>query len=320
MIRKMSLVLIVLSMLFLFAGCVEISIQPDGSVEYKEYIEETFEPSDSFVLDNFAGTVLIEPSIDGKIKIQAVKVLRGFSEERLREIVDEVTVDMDYSASQLVIRTDQLRPRPSGVSSMKVDFRIYLPVETITDIRSSNANIMISGLRGNLKMRTSNGSLVVKDHTGDVIGTSSNGSIQIDGSQGNFDLNTSNAAIELTNIAGSIKADSSNGRIRVDTTDVVLGAYLDTSNSSIEFRGKMVEGNHYEMDTSNGSIQIWIDESLGYDLNAKTSNGRVEFTFPIEIAGSYNSNHLYGQIGGGGTTLTLSTSNGNIKLHKMEDN
>lgn len=317
--NKLLLGVIFLSVMFLVGGCSEVLIQADGSVEYREYFEEVFEPSNSFVLNNFMGTVIVEPSTDGKIKVQYCKSLTGSSEERLQEISEDLTVDVTHSESELRIKTDRPYPRPSGVKSMKIEFHVFLPEAILVNIRTSNSSIKLNDLQQDVKISSSNGLLTIENHQGNISAKTSNGRIHLEACYGYLDLRTSNGDIVCNDVKGALKADTSNGGIIVNTTDILQGVNLGSSNGSIKFKGQMVQGNKYYFHTSNANILVWLDSQLGYDLDARTSNGRVNFDFPFQYAGSYNRNNLQGQIGHGGTQLTMKTSNGNILIHGVED-
>ncbi len=268
------------------------------------------------MLNNNQGRVSIEPALYGKIKVQTAKFLRGDSEEELKELAKEVTIDFEENNSELIIITDCPKPRPSKIKSMWVDFKIFLPREMKVVVKTSNGGIEITGMRKKLTLTTSNGRVNVSDHIGELYVRSSNGSISIEKVEGNLNLRTSNGRIAIEDTKGEIVATTSNASINVDRDSLFNKADLHTSNGGIEYRGKMEQDGHYEMITSNNSIKVWIDQNLGYDLYATTSNGNVKISFPMVFDGSNESKFMKGTLFGGGTDLTLRTSNSNIYLNE----
>lgn len=315
--RKFGVLILFVGILVFSTACVEISVLGDGRIEYQEKSEELFDPVDIFVLDNFNGSVEIQPSEDGKIKVQWVKYIKGDSEERLREVAELIKVEITEKSDLLQIKTEQPRPRPIGVNSMWMGFRIYLPVEIKANIRTANGSITVYGLRNNLSLRTSNGNITINDHIGNIIGDTSNGSIRVNEFLGEIDLDSSNGSVLLYDMEGKIKADTSNGKIIVESDKVVERAELGTSNSSIEFKARMQREGYYRFNTSNGSISLWLDTQMGYYLDAKTSNGKINFSFPTQFHGSYSKKEILGELFGGGTKVLLRTSNGNINLQEL---
>lgn len=320
MYRKVSFLLILLAMVGLFTGCVQIEITNTGALEYKEYDEKVFDKATQFNLNNANGSVVIEPSTDGKIKVQSMKVLTGSSEDRLREIATYVTIGMGKSGSSFNVETHYPMPRPSGIASMRVDYRIYLPTNTKVKVKTTNGSIQVNGIQTTLELQSSNGFIHVTNHRGFLDGRTTNGWIEVTGSEGEANLESSNGRISVRNYMGAIEAQTNNGRIDIDTTKVIHRASLETSNASILFKARLSRNGNYEFISSNGSIEAWIEKNLSYDLYAKTSNGRVQFTFPVQFSGTFEKNFVDGELfNGDNVSLRAKTSNGNITFMAWED-
>lgn len=315
---KFYLGVIFLAVVLFTGGCSDVWVNSDGSTEYREYFEEVYAASDSFVLKNFSGRVIVEPATDDKIKVQYYKRLIGSSEERLKQLAKDLTVEVTQSSDELRIKTSQPLPLVFSVRSM-IEFHIFLPENILTNIRTTNSSIVATALQQDIIVSSSNAGLTIKDHQGNIRAKTSNGSINLNDCHGYLDLNTSNGKIICNDIQGALMAGTSNGGIIVQTTGILKGVDLDTSNASIEFKGQMVQGSKYHFNTSNGNIRVWLDSRLGYDLDASTSNGRVKFDYPFQYAGSHKKNNLQGQIGHGGTQLIMDSSNGNITIYGVED-
>lgn len=319
MLRKVSFIFIIIGLLALVQGCVVMDYTA-GGYQYKEYTERSFKHVNSVNLDNFQGNVLIEPATDGKIKIQSGKILTGENEDRLRDVAKKVVIDYHDGSNSLVIKTERPEPRPSGVQSMSVDFRMYIPADIQVSVRTANGSIQVTGMRDKVFLHSSNGSITIEDLVGDLQAKTSNGAINLNRVIGNINLESSNGRLQLNDVKGEIEAETSNGGIQIETAQLVDRLDLRTSNSSIKFRGKTQNEGRYEMETSNGAIDIYVNKKLGYDLYAKTSNGRIQFTFPIKFAGTFEKDYINGKIENGGASLVLKTSNGGITIHEMEEN
>lgn len=315
---KFFLGVIFLAVVLFTGGCSDVRINSDGSTEYREYFEEVYAASDSFVLKNFCGRVIVEPATDDKIKVQYCKRLIGSSEERLKQVAKDLTVEVTQSSDELRIQTNQPLQLIFGARSM-IEFHIFLPENILTNISTSNSSIAATALQQDIIVSSSNAALTIKDHQGNIRAKTSNGSINLNDCQGYLDLNTSNGKIICNDIQGALMAGTSNGGIIVQTTGSLSGVDLDTSNGPIDFKGQMVQGSEYYFNTSNGRIRVWLDSKLGYDLKANTRNGRVRFDYPFQYAGSSKKNSLQGQIGQGGTQLIMGTSNGHITIYGVED-
>lgn len=144
--------------------------------------------------------------------------------------------------------------------------------------------------------------------------TTSNGDIRISGIKGNTTVHSSNGEITITDVDGYVSASSSNGDIEIkDTTGI---ADLDTSNGNIYAEIFSFKGN-ISLDTSNGGISVYINPLLNADIEMKTSNGDISIIgVQLDITIS-EEDHKVGKLGEGGNKLDINTSNGNIKLYKL---
>jgi len=145
--------------------------------------------------------------------------------------------------------------------------------------------------------------------------TTSNGAVQISGTKGDIIATSSNGAIIIEDVDGYVSATTSNGRIEVtgttgikDLTSSNLGIYAEVYDFQENIR----------ISTSNGGITVYINSSLNADISMTTSNGQITISgislnFTIE-----EEKHKAGELGDGGNTLDMHTSNGNINLYKLE--
>lgn len=165
---------------------------------------------------------------------------------------------------------------PASQAKVSVDYQVKIPENVFLDIvEGSNGDIVIENLSGNLALTTSNGSITAAGVYGTVSARSSNGDINISDVRGIGTLQTSN---------GSINAELSRLRDGVDIR------------------------------TSNGSINLALAPTLEVDLSAKTSNGSVSYSGLNIEASEIDQTLLVGAMNGGGSKISITTSNGSIEL------
>src|SRR5690606_19532802 len=93
---------------------------------------------------------------------------------------------------------------------------IDLPAGAATSIqaKTSNGRIELTGLQTpeGARLKSSNGAIVVRGHTGDINADTSNGAVTIEGATGAVEAHSSNGRIEISQApgAGSITANTSN--------------------------------------------------------------------------------------------------------------
>ncbi|GAB4085645.1 hypothetical protein GCM10028784_22750 [Myceligenerans cantabricum] len=126
---------------------------------------------------------------------------------------------------------------------------VALPAGTDVVVRSSDGEVLATGLAGSLEVGTSNGNVGSSDVTGPQRLSSSNGDLTVRDAGDDVTLETSNGDVLTERVAGTVGTSASNGRITVvDAEDTVTA------------------------ESSNGDVRI---EGFGGDVLAETSNGDV---------------------------------------------
>lgn len=121
-----------------------------------------------------------------------------------------------------------------------------------------------------------------------------NGSIRMSDVTGIHELDTTNGKIEVVRCAGALAAGTTNGSIHAELASVTAGQPL-------------------RFETTNGRIEVELPKTLAVDVDASTVNGSIDTDLPV-AATSLGRNSLRGKINGGGTSLTLRTTNGGIAI------
>jgi DUF4097 and DUF4098 domain-containing protein YvlB len=189
-------------------------------------------------------------------------------------------IEADSTAGSLRLRT----VKPDGASwNCGAKYIVRVPARVrLQDVETSNGSVKVEGLTGTAKLRTSNGSVKVLRHEGLVEARTSNGSIQ-----------------------GDIRG-ARDGRLMAKT-----------SNGSIDISLPDFENEEVDFSTSNGSITLRLPGEVNASLRASTSNARVTSDFDVQGSGTSGKNRLEGNLGKGGATVRLSTSNGAIRVQRL---
>jgi len=141
-------------------------------------------------------------------------------------------------------------------------------------------------------LRTSNGSVSIKNLDGDVIATTGNGSITTQGHRGGVIARTSNGDVDLSG-ASSADVDTSNGTVRICFTQDAQGPF--------------------NIETSNGGVELNLAGFQGR-VEAETSNGSVSVQAPNAVSVHTTPNQATLQLGDLSTTAKVKTSNGTITI------
>jgi DUF4097 and DUF4098 domain-containing protein YvlB len=150
---------------------------------------------------------------------------------------------------------------------VEISFHVSVPRQFNLGLRTAAGGIAVADLEGNLKARTSGGSLKFGMIRGTVEAETAAGSIGLAGASGPVNVKTSGGSINLGEMEAETTARTSAGSITVKSTKAKLVA--DTSGGSIEL-GDV--GAPAKVQTSAGSIQV---KSARGRLEAHTSGGAI---------------------------------------------
>lgn len=183
--------------------------------------------------------------------------------------------------------------------------RTHVTVETPAQItlqaRTSDGNVSLTGLQGELSL------------------TSGDGDVAFDHVSGDLRIRAGDGHVRITDAGGAIDAHTSDGSLTVDGLFHVLA--LRTSDGQLDLN--LHEGTKLTMDStiqsSDGSVTIRVPHDFSADLNVHTSDGHVDCALPLAVDHYQSSggHELHGKINGGGTPLTIHTSDGNVRIEQL---
>ncbi len=126
---------------------------------------------------------------------------------------------------------------------------------------------------------------------------STNGGISVDGVNSRVELTTTNGGVRLSRMAGDVEGRTTNGGIDVD------------------LEGTAWDGNGLDLQTTNGGVRLAIPAQYNAHLETGTTNGSVKIDFPVMVQGT-RTRSLSTDLGSGGATLRVRTSNGGVRITK----
>ena len=257
-------------------------------------------PGGRLRVDLKGGSVEVESHGDNEVRVDAN--VRGMGSRSMDFDLEGDGVDVDFSAD--------IRAWASVFGRPQVRVRLRIPERYDVDIRTGGGDVDLEEIHGEVKARTSGGSIKVDEIEGPVFLWTSGGSIEAKAIRGDLEARTSGGRIRAAEVTGSVEAHTSGGPIKV--TDVQGAVDLHTSGGEISVRFTDAPGGVLE--TSGGGIKVVFPEDVGASLDAKTSGGRVDVEHGIRVQGSQDPHHVVGDVNGGGRTLLLRTSGGDIRV------
>ncbi len=267
-----------------------------------------------------SGSRLYVENFNGSVEIagwdQETAGISGTKYASTENARNALRIDIVTSGDSIRIRT----VRPSGHrGNMGARYVIKVPSRTSLDrVDSSNGSVYIHDIEGNARVRTSNGRVHVVRLKGPLDASTSNASLEIEEVQGPVTAHTSNGHVNATDVSNGLDVSTSNGGIEAFLTSVQpeTPIKLATSNGGVKLTMDSLSRNEIEATTSNASITIRMPATLNANLKARTSNASISTDFDVTSKGQIGKHVLEGTIGGGGSLLTLRTSNGSIRIAK----
>ncbi len=131
----------------------------------------------------------------------------------------------------------------------------------------------------------------------------------------NLHASNVNGGITATDLSGDVRAETVNGEVRVETSGQ---ASAETVNGSIVAAVGSVSAAPLSFETVNGNITVTLPEATQASVVAETLNGDLNSDFALTVKGKFRGGirKLEGDIGRGGSEISLETVNGSIRLIK----
>ena len=172
-----------------------------------------------------------------------------------------------------------------------------------------------------LKARTSDGNVTLSGLGGDLGLTTGDGNVTLDHVSGNLRIRSSDGQVKVTNADGAIDAQTSDGNLNVDGLFHALALHTSDGTLDLSLREGTKLAGASTVQSSDGSVTIRVPQNFAADLNVHTSDGHVDCSLPLTLdhyqSGGEHGHELRGKLNGGGTPLTIHTSDGNVKIEYL---
>jgi hypothetical protein len=192
---------------------------------------------------------------------------------------------------------------------------------------------------GSVTLHSIHGGASVEGHSGDIDISDVTGGLTLQGDFfGSTDLEHINGPIHFTTTRTQFSAARLDDEFNVDkdtlnASELLGPVVLKTENKNITLdriqgsadvsnRNGSVELTHAPpLDTitiqnQHGSVDLGLPGGVGFTLNAQTRNGDMENDFDLSPVGDNDVHTLKGRIGGGGPTVTITTTDGDVTVRR----
>lgn len=230
-------------------------------------------------------------------------------------VIGEKRGDFAVTACKAARRADDLgeirvTPQGSGVAFQGPsggDWLVFLivraPRDAAVDLEVNNGSISVRDTSGNVTARTTNGPISLTDCSGLVDAHAVNGPISLEGCTGSGQARAVNGPIDFEGSAGTYRLDTQNGPI------------------SVELEGDRWEGGSLDARAVNGPLSLKLSESYRSGVLVEMQgNGPV--SCPASACRSarkiWNEDARRIEFGDDDPVVRLSTKNGPVSIHSRD--
>jgi Putative adhesin len=271
---------------------------------------------------------------------------RELSKEEIKKHLDEdYEMNISVNGHELSAIVKNRHNFTNWKESMSISFKIYVPQQVSTNLKTSGGGIHLDNLKGDENFSTSGGGLQIERLTGMIHGRTSGGGIDVSNSSDNIDLVTSGGGITAKDCEGKIKLVTSGGGLRLENLKGTIYAHtsgggvegsniegelvtgtsgggidlkemacsLEANTSAGSLRAEMKKvGKYLKVSTSAGNIDLELPQKQGLDLNLRAE--RINDHILSGFTGEWKKDYVNGSINGGGVPVDAHASSGDINV------
>jgi len=282
------------------------------SLEGKPYLTREFTLDGPGVLKAYtlAGNIEVQTiQASNKVKVE-LYLDRGYSFWSNSKNLDNYRITVIQRGNEIVSSVERKNKETGFFSDqMRFSFKIYVPENMSTELKTSGGNVSLSGLQGHHMIKTSGGNIELDEIRGKLAAYTAGGNISINNSSGILYGKTTGGNITVDQSSGEIRLLSEGGRILAERISGTLLARLGGGDIKAQFL-KVSEG--ISLDTGAGNIFLEIPEMDGFEL---VLNG-TEIVLPsnLVVDGYKSMRKVEGTVKSGGAPINLTTNYGKIEL------
>lgn len=285
-------------------------------------VEKTFavQPGGKLEASTQGGDITVKAGEGDEVRVKAVQVVRASSEQEADQLLEKLDLRIEQAGNDVRAEAKYerqgMRKWFGSWPPVSVSFEVTVPAHYNLNLGTSGGDIRVASLKGDVRARTSGGDLEFARIDGDIDAGTSGGDIKLAEGTAKARLTTSGGDIRVERAGGPTEVSTSGGDITVESVAQLVRA----STSGGDVRATLSEAPKQDVSlgTSGGDIEVRIVSGAAFRLDASTSGGDVRadgLTITLEKGGN-GKNHLVGAVNGGGPTLRLRSSGGDVRVRQ----
>lgn len=271
-------------------------------------------PGGQLTLDSDVGNVEIKTGNSDTVSIEIKRRLKVDNRQAADELLKNLNLDMSQNGNdvnvivKLVDDNNQTNRR-----KIQMDFLVSMPRNFNLKLRTvGSANV--ADVQGMVNASTAGGSLRIGNVEGPVTAQSGGGSLTIGNVGGNLEARSGGGSINVGRISGSVKASAGGGSVSIE--EAADATEVTASGGSVKAYISRQPSAGFKMRADAGNIDLRLPDSVAISVDASCTAGRVTTDYGLAGESSMHGGSLKGDINGGGPSVVLRASAGNIHLYK----
>ncbi len=293
--------------------------------------ERTYSVGTSPTLDvsTIRGKITVSVGEEGRVLVRGTATVRwgvttpSDAYELARRVAANPSIQQDGNSVRL-------RP-PAGADEQRaltVAYDVSVPRGTHVRTLSDSGATTVSGVTGQVSIRTESAAIKVRDLGSHADVTTGSGKVQADSVAGDLRVSTHSSNIQVRNLGAGLRVRTQSGAVEgslrgqgsvdVETGSSAIelvgvnGALVATSSSG-RMRLSGAPMGAWQVTSGSGSLDLDFDSNAKLTLDARSDSGdvRVEGS---QLQGSTSKRAASGTIGGGGPLVRATSRSGSIRI------
>jgi DUF4097 and DUF4098 domain-containing protein YvlB len=307
---------VVFGVVMTFAALTWASAAGD-EIEEKFSRTENLDRNGRVSIENISGTIEVRTWDKAQVQIDAVKVSEASSDERAKENLDLVKIEIVNEGGSLRIETKYPENRMFGRNiKVHVNYVIVIPDQAALRVKNVSGDIAVQKIGGDLDIDEVSGGVKIDGAARSVDCKAVSGDIVLNGAAGEVNVKAVSGRITARDVKGSIEAESVSGDINLRDVREASSVRAKTISGEIECEINIIPSGRYNFDTLSGGIRLSLPASATFEIDAETFSGNIDTDFPVTLLGKISPKQMHGTVGSGGATLRVKSFSGEIEIRK----
>ena len=271
------------------------------------------QPGGQLTVDSDVGNVEIKTGSSDTVTVDIKRRLK-VDGQAADELLKNLTIDLSQSGNnvnvivKLVDDNNQTNRR-----KIQLDFLVSMPLNFNLKLRTvGSANV--GHVQGTVNASTAGGSLVIGNVDGPLTARSGGGSLTIGNVVGDLDARSGGGSVNAGRITGRVTANAGGGSVSIEEATDAIDATA--SGGSVKAYISRQPSAGFNIKADAGSIDLRLAESVSISVDASCTAGRVTTDYGLTAERDTHGGSLKGDINGGGPSVILRASAGNIHVRK----